>query len=117
MATAPRARGWRLAGLHLAVDDPAATVYALVAFGDGGGEQDSLAEVPRRLVLERSLVHGTPGGGIRRCVALNSAATTIRDSRLTDCHDRGYDTRAIGGWNGPGPFRIDNNLPRGPGRT
>ena len=48
LATSPRARGWRLAGLNLAVDDPAATVHALVAFGDGGGAQDSLAEVPRR---------------------------------------------------------------------
>ena len=117
LATSPRARGWRLAGLNLAVDDPAATVYALVAFGDGGGAQDSPAEVPRRLVLERSLVHGTPTGGIQRCVALNSAATTIRDSRLTDCHDRGYDTQAIGGWNGPGPFRIENNLLEGAGEN
>ena len=117
LATSPRARGWRLAGLNLAVDDPAATVYAVVAFGDGGGAQDSPGEVPRRLVLERSLVHGTPTGGIQRCVALNSAATTIRDSRLTDCHDRGYDTQAIGGWNGPGPFRIENNLLEGAGEN
>ena len=40
---------------------------------------------------------------------VNSAATIIRHSRLTDCHDRGYDTQAIGGWNGPGPFTIENN--------
>jgi hypothetical protein len=117
LATAPRANGWRLAGLHVAVDDPGATVYALVQLGDGGSEQDSLAEVPRRVVLERSLVHGTPSGGIQRCVSLNSAATTIRDSRLTDCHDRGYDTQAIGGWNGPGPFRIENNLLEGAGEN
>jgi hypothetical protein len=68
-------------------------------------------------VLERALVHGTATGGIQRCVSLNSAATTIRDSRLTDCHDRGYDTQAIGGWNGPGPFRIENNLLEGAGEN
>lgn len=117
LATEPRASGWRLAGLHVAVDDPGATVYALVQLGDGGSEQNSLAEVPRRIVLERSLVHGTPSGGLQRCVSLNSAATTIRDSRLTDCHDRGYDTQAIAGWNGPGPFRIENNLLEGAGEN
>jgi len=62
-------------------------------------------------------VHGTTAGGIQRCVSLNSAATTIRDSRLTDCHGRGYDTQAIGGWNGPGPFRIENNLLEGAGEN
>jgi hypothetical protein len=117
LATAPRAKGWRLAGLHVAVTDPRATVYDLVRLGDGGSEQDSLADVPRRIVVERSLVHGTPSGGIQRCVSLNSAATTIRDSRLTDCHDRGYDTQAIAGWNGPGPFRIENNLLEGAGEN
>ena len=101
----------------MAVTDPAATVYALIQFGDGGSEQSSLAQVPRRIVLERSLVHGTPSGGIQRCVSLNSASTTIRDSRLTDCHDRGYDTQAIAGWNGPGPFRIENNLLEGAGEN
>jgi hypothetical protein len=115
--TAPRASGWRLAGLQLTVTDPEATVYDLVRLGDGGSAQDSLAEVPRRIRLERSIVRGTPTGGIQRCVSLNSAATTIRDSRLTDCHDRGYDTQAIGGWNGPGPFRIENNLLEGAGEN
>jgi hypothetical protein len=113
VATAPGTRGWRLAGLELAVTDPGATVYALVSLGDGGDAQDSPAEVPRRITIERSLIHGTAEGGIQRCVALNSAATTIRDSRLTDCHDRGYDTQAIAGWNGPGPYRIENNLLEG----
>ena len=117
LATAPRAKGWRLAGLELAVTDPGATVYSLVQLGDGGSEQNALSEVPRGIVLDRSLVHGTPTGGIQRCVSLNSAATTIRDSRLTQCHDRGYDTQAIGGWNGPGPFRIENNLLEGAGEN
>jgi hypothetical protein len=117
LMTAPRARGWRLAGLELAVRDPSATVYDVLRLGDGGTGQNSPAEVPRRIVLERSLVHGTATGGIQRCVSLNSAATTVRDSRLTDCHDRGYDTQAIGGWNGPGPFRIENNLLEGAGEN
>jgi hypothetical protein len=115
--TAARAKGWRLAGLELAVSDPQATVYDLVRLGEGGSEQSSLADVPRRLVVDRSLVHGTRTGGIQRCVSLNSAATVIRRSRLTDCHDRGYDTQAIGGWNGPGPFVIEDNLLEGAGEN
>jgi hypothetical protein len=115
--TAPRAKGWRLAGLELAVIDPEATVYDLLRLGEGGSAQSSLADVPRRIVLDRSLVHGTRSGGIQRCVSLNSAATIIRHSRLTDCHDRGYDTQAIGGWNGPGPFLIEDNLLEGAGEN
>jgi hypothetical protein len=117
LMTAPRASGWRLQGLEIAVTDTAAVVYDIVRLGDGGSAQSSLAQVPRRLRLERLFVHGTRDGGVQRCISLNSASTTIRDSRVADCHDRGYDTQAVAGWNGPGPFRIENNLLQGAGEN
>jgi hypothetical protein len=42
-------------------------------------------------------------------VALNSARTAIIDSYISQIHGRGFDTQAICGWNGPGPFKIENN--------
>jgi hypothetical protein len=46
---------------------------------------------------------------VQRGVALNSAHTTISNSYISNIHGVGYDTQAIGGWNGPGPFQIINN--------
>ena len=47
--------------------------------------------------------------GQKRGIALNAAAVTIRDSYIADCKGVGQDTQAIGGWNGPGPYTIENN--------
>jgi hypothetical protein len=54
-------------------------------------------------------VHGTPTLQLSRCVALNSANSFVVDSWLEDCHSKGNDSQAIAGWNGAGPFLIQNN--------
>src|SRR4029079_19590158 len=41
--------------------------------------------------------------------ALNSAATTIVNSYISDIKSKQSDAQAIAGWNGPGPFTIENN--------
>jgi len=71
--------------------------------------QRSPQQVPHDLILDRVYVHGQPNVNLKRCVALNSARTAIIDSQLLECHGRGFDTQAILGWNGPGPYRIENN--------
>jgi len=43
-----------------------------------------------------------------RCLALNSARTAIVGSWISDCHAKGLDAQAIAGWNGPGPYLIEN---------
>jgi len=62
-------------------------------------------------------VHGHSNLDVSRCVGLNSAATAIIDSYLSECHARGFDSQAIGGWNGPGPFKIVNNYLEGSGEN
>lgn len=47
--------------------------------------------------------------GQKRGIALNSADTTIRNSDVRDIKADGQDSQAICGWNGPGPFVIENN--------
>jgi hypothetical protein len=47
--------------------------------------------------------------GQKRAISLNSARTTITGSYITDIKAASLDTQAISGWNGPGPFKIDNN--------
>jgi hypothetical protein len=42
-------------------------------------------------------------------IALNARTATIRNSYIADIKTVGADAQAIGGWNGPGPFAIENN--------
>lgn len=116
--TAPGASGWRLAGLDITVDVSfQETQYGIVALGDGSGAQNSLTQVPTDLVLDRVWVHGQDGTNLQRCIALNSARTQVNDSYISECHGKGFDSQAIGGWNGPGPYRIVNNMLMGAGEN
>ena len=81
----------------------------ILQIGDGSSAQNSLAKVPHHIVLNHLYVHGDRLLGQKRCIALNAAAVTIRDSYIADCKAVGQDSQAIGGWNGPGPYTIENN--------
>jgi hypothetical protein len=105
LRTAPGAHHWRLELLEFR---PAGSVDAtLVALGDSS--QRTLDVVPRDLVFDRCYFHGDPARGQKRGLALNSAATTIVNSYFGDFKHRSEDAQAIAGWNGPGPFVIENN--------
>ena len=53
--------------------------------------------------------------GQKRGIALNSGKTDIIDSYISDIKAIGFETQAIAGWNGPGPYRILNNYLEGAG--
>jgi hypothetical protein len=117
--------GWRLIGLEVTVTSdlaPGAIHYALIALGDGGwakggDTQTSPARVPSRIILDRVFVHGQEATNLVRCIALNSARSAVVNSWISDCHAKGFDSQAIEGWNGPGPFLIENNFLSGAGET
>jgi len=115
---APAASGWRMVGLEVTVL-PAVTQqqYGLLWLGDGSRAQNTLASVPSDIVLDRMYIHGQPTTNMSRCVALNSARTQISDSYLAECHGRGFDSQAIWGGNGPGPYKIVNNMLMGAGEN
>jgi hypothetical protein len=89
----------------------------ILQLGDGSTSQNTLDKVPHHLVLAHVYVHGDPLLGQKRCVSLNAAHVTIRDSYIADCKGVGMDTQAIGGWNGPGPYVIENNYLEGAGEN
>jgi len=107
--TAPGTQGWRLVALEVSAAPGVALNYGLIGFGDGSTAQKTVASIPSRLILDRSYVHGNSTLSLRRCVGLNSATSAVIDSYLGECHDRDNDSQAIWGWNGPGPFKIENN--------
>ncbi|MBX4181557.1 hypothetical protein KW807_01695 [Candidatus Parcubacteria bacterium] len=65
------------------------------------------------ITLDRVYAHGDPTSNLRRCIALNGANLSVTNSYIADCHEHGADSQAIAGWNGPGPFLIENNYLEG----
>jgi hypothetical protein len=115
LRTAAGTRGWRFVGIEFGVTTNVTSLPNIVTLGEG--TQTTLAQAPRDLVLDRVWVHGHPTLNVRRCIALNSAATAVINSTVNECHDKAYDSQAIWGWNGPGPFHIENNYLEGSGEN
>jgi hypothetical protein len=107
MATAPGAHHWRLRWLMFAAN--VGGVGDIITLGDGSTAQRELASVPHDLILDGLLIRGDPTAGQKRGIALNSGATIIRNSDIRDIKAAGQDAQAICGWNGPGPYLIENN--------
>ncbi len=104
--TAPGAHHYRLQFLE--IDGTANLGYeTLVAFGTSTG-QTSLAQVPHSLAVDRVWLHGHVSKGMKRGIYLNSRSTDILGSYFDDFFSFS-DSQAIGGTNGPGPYRIINN--------
>jgi PKD repeat protein len=115
LRTAPGAHHWHLRYLEFA---PNTDGYGdIIQIGDGSKAQDTLARVPHTFVLSHLYVHGDPKSGQKRGIALNASQVTIRDSYIAECKAVGMDTQAIGGWNGPGPYTIENNYLEGAGEN
>jgi hypothetical protein len=107
LRTAARAHHWRV---QLVEFLPTESGFGdIVRLGDGGAEQRELSQVPHDLVIDRCYIHGDAEFGQKRGIALNSASTTISNSYISDIKAIGQDTQAIAGWNGPGPYTIENN--------
>lgn len=107
LRTAPGAHHWRIALLEF--PNNKGGFGDIVQIGDGSSAQVRAEQVPHDIVLDRLYVHGDPQAGQKRGVALNGRAVTIRNCHISDIKAVGADAQAIGGWNGPGPFTIENN--------
>ena len=105
--TAPGAHHWRLLFLEFRANKGG---YGdIIELGSGSSAQSSLDQVPSDIVIDRVYIHGDPLNGQKRGIALNGRAVTIRNSYVADIKAVGADAQAICGWNGPGPFVIENN--------
>jgi hypothetical protein len=99
---------WTVMRLEVLPNASSATA-SLVDFGSGGTSQNTLATVPHHLVLDRVYLHDDPAYAQRRGVALNSGDAQIVNSHFAKFSNPNNETQAIGGWNGPGPYLIENN--------
>lgn len=100
------AHHWRLENIEFLPN--AGGAGDIVVLG-GSGAQTQVSQMPHHLVLDRLYVHGDPAVGQKRGIALNSGAAEILNSYISDIKAVGQDTQAIAGWNGTGPYLIQNN--------
>lgn len=105
LRTAAGAHHWRIQVLEFLPNRNGAG--DIITLGDAA-ERD-LNQVPHDLIVDRCYIHGDPALGQKRGIALNSGTTVIRGSYISDMKVRGQDAQAIAGWNGPGPYTIENN--------
>ena len=104
--TTPNSHHYRLVGLDISTAKADVKVYELVTIGDA---RQTAADVPHDIVIDRSWIHGFDTQDVQRGVSLNGSEITVSNSYINEIHGRGYDTQALCGWNGPGPFHIINN--------
>ncbi|HKY26324.1 MAG TPA: hypothetical protein VJM12_00105 [Pyrinomonadaceae bacterium] len=114
--TEAKAHHYKFVGIEFSTANANIKVYDLIRLGDWQS-QTTLDQVPRHLVIDRSYIHGFKTQEVQRGISLNSGDTDITNSYISDVHGRGYDTQAICGWNGPGPFKIINNYLEGAGEN
>ena len=117
ITTAAGAHHYRFVGVEFGIASGVTTNNGIVNLGDGSSAQNSLSLVPHDIVIDRCYIHGNATGNVSRGITLNSASTAVIDSYIANCHGVGFDTQAICGWNGPGPFKIVNNYLEGAGEN
>jgi hypothetical protein len=101
----PGAHHYRFAGVEVAPKSDV-FIHNLIELGQ---EESNLTQVPHHIVFDRSYIHGDPRKGGRRGIALNARDAAVINSYFADFKEVGADSQAIAGWNGPGPFKIENN--------
>jgi hypothetical protein len=104
VTAAPGAHHWRLENLELRAN-PGGNGDIVVL----GGNQSDSSQLPQHIVLDRLYIHGDPVLGQKRGIALNSGYTEVINSYISDIKSRNQDAQAIAGWNGTGPYLIENN--------
>lgn len=106
LRTEPGAARYRLIGLHVTTGDAATETVTLIELSSG---DNRAASMPHHIVLERSYLHGDEHHGTRRGIVMNGAHMAVIDSHLSGFKSR-EDAQAIAGWEGTGPFLVQNNF-------
>jgi hypothetical protein len=116
LRTVAGAHHYRIVGVEITAKSSITSAVQLVSIGSGSASrQGTLASVPHHIVIDRSYIHGRSTLNLKNCVEAHGASVAIVDSYLARCHSKVQESHAIIGWNGPGPYRIENNRIEGAG--
>ena len=107
--TSPGSQFFQFIGIEFGLAPDVAANDGIILLGDGSTAQKSLDQVPHDFLIDRCYIHGNALSNSKRGIALNCSSAVVQNSYISDIHAVGFDTQAIAGWNGPGPFTISNN--------
>jgi len=108
VATAPGAHHYRFVGIEFTATT-ADFNSNLIEFGTG----EPVAKLPHDIEIDRSYLHPFRSGVVRRGIALNSGATTIKNSYIEGFGFPGVESQGICGWTGTRNIKILNNYIEG----
>lgn len=115
ITTSAGAHHYKFVGVEFLPAASAGYVFNVVDLG--AADYRSRDQFPHHLIFDRCYVHSTGLNRARRGFALNSGETSIINSNVSGFAGAGDETQAIAGWNGPGPFYINNNFLEGAGEV
>jgi hypothetical protein len=105
LKTAAKGNYWRLQFLEIVANASGAGDIVQL----GRSSETVAANQAHHLIVDRVYIHGRKDKGAKRGIALNSGNTTIRGAWIDEVKSTTQEAQALCGWNGPGPFLIDNN--------
>lgn len=106
--TAYGAHHFRFVGIDIGPDATSTLVTNMIALGLG--DEAVASQFPHDIVIDRCYVHGADTGSYRHGVQLNGIRMAVIESYVTKFNDTSSQSSGIGGYNGPGPFKIVNNF-------
>ena len=115
-AQAQMAHHYRFRGIEFVSTPAGPSEYNLVALGTGA--EATRSAIPHDFEFIQVYIHGQPmrtdtSDGPRNCLVLNTGSAVVRDSYISDCKHMGEESKAITGWQAPGPLIIRNNYIEG----
>jgi hypothetical protein len=106
LATNLSAHHYRIIGVEFTIGAAVTESFGIVNLGTS---TQTAANTANNLILDRVYIHGRPGAQIQNGIRLNSASTAIIDSYFDQIQSTIFEGHCIGGYNGPGPYKIVNN--------
>jgi hypothetical protein len=118
----PSVQKWRFMGLEITTSyvSTTNTVYNLILSGTLADASTSItvqAQLPQTLIYDRLYVHGLSTANVTRGIDMDSQGTAIVDSYCDEIHTNNSDSQCFFGFNGPGPYLIQNNFVQGAGEN
>jgi hypothetical protein len=106
LTTAKGAHHYRIIGVSFGV---VPNVYNWNIVTVGEGTETSLTDLPYEIEFDRVLIRGDRNVGSKRGIGMNGKRTVVVNSWISEIKSLWQDANGILGWNGPGPYRIQNN--------
>jgi hypothetical protein len=105
VSTAAGAHHYMFVGIEFA-PSPNQPIWDAVLLGS---TETTVSDLPHDITIDRCYVHGDPNQDAHTGLVFNGINMIAENSYISSFKSVQYDTAAIGGWNGPGPFSITNN--------